>query len=147
MEKNIFQKMINNKFNPDINIKYNQIQSNRNHQYDYDNRVWKGIITDQITEPVKNANDLKLKLDNPNKESTLHKLEEQMALRAQERLQYEHNINNNKKLDLHQTKNENYKPAHGHDELKTINVKENDRLKKEKERLNQIIHDINELFV
>lgn len=143
MQQNIFQKLIVNKYNPDINIKYQNLV-NRSENYEHDNKVWKGIITDQIVDKVLSADDLKLKKDNPDINVTMQKLEQQMYEREQERIIYENSVKMNKMNK--QDEEENIIIPEDYVDMKIYHIKENDKLVKEKERYNKLLEDIADII-
>ena len=151
MDKNIFVK----KYNPDVNSKYSDKQnSSQDFQKDninYKKELWKGITGKEFTIDIQKSEDFIIEFENPNFESIRNAHTSEYILRQNEIKEIEQKnkkireaamenvmkIGNNlgiTNMTLEQTKT--------HDELKQIQVNENDLLKNEKEQFNELLKNL-----
>ena len=142
------------KFNPDISNLYNtanEIRQTTN--YKFSNEGYKTIINEKITKPIKSQDDLKVeykKVDQKEMPMVLKKIQELENERLNEKKKLTVQIDHSKKLEelikiKRKEVTENYQ-ATTHGELKQIQINQNDKIKKEKERYNDIINSLNDIL-
>jgi hypothetical protein len=158
MDKNVF---INNnnaiKYNPDINNTFiKNLDSRKANDYKHSNVIWKGITGDDFNKPIKSAKDLIIDFEIIDSNTIINKHNEEFEKRNMERFTIEQknkivremamadsmqldfiddNINENEKQDIKM-----------HNELKTIQISENDILKNEKEKFNKLMKDLEDII-
>jgi hypothetical protein len=145
----------NEKFNPDVGNLYNQTTQLRNTtKYEHTNEGYKTIINNKVPLIVKSQEDLKITYEKSNEKDrliVLKKINELENDRLNEKKNHEKQIDHSKKLDeLIKIKRKeltetNYQ-ASTHGELKQIQIKQNDKTQKEKERFNNIVSSINNIL-
>lgn len=143
------------KFNPDVANLYNKSNEQRNTtKYDYTNQGYKTIMNDKIPTVVKSKDDLKVDYQKANEKDRMEMTKKINVLedeRLKEKKMLEQQIDHNKKLDelikikRKEISDNNYQ-ASTHSELKQVQIKNNDKLKKEKEKLNNIVSSINDIL-
>jgi hypothetical protein len=144
----------NEKFNPDISNLYNNANEIRQTtNFKFSNEGYKTIMNEKITKPIKSQEDLKVeyqKADQKDRPMVLKKIQELENERLNEKQKLTSQIDHSKKLEeLIKIKRkeitDNYQaPTHG--ELKQIQINQNDKIKKEKERFNDIVNSLNEIL-
>jgi hypothetical protein len=153
MDKNIFIK----KYNPDVNIKFNDVKtSDKNFQknkIEYKNELWKGITGKEFTNNVSKSEDFIIKFEKPdfNKISSIHSNEYMNRQREIKEIEeknkkiYQSAMENVMKIqnNLGINEQENSKT---HDELKKLQIKDNDVLKDEKEKFNELIKNLEDII-
>lgn len=148
---------VENKFNPDIKNNFNQAKQDRETaKYDLSTTGYKTIINEKISKVVKSQEDLKIayeKATEENRQVTLKKLAEIDNERKMENQKLASQIDHNKKLDeLIKVKrreligDKDTYQASTHSELKQIQINQNDKIKKEKERYNDIVNSLNDIL-
>ena len=145
----------NEKFNPDIANLYNKATETRNTiKYEHTNQGYKSITTEKLPNTVTSQDDFKIaynKLNETDNTMILKKISELENDRLNEKKKLESQLDHSKKLDeLIKIKRKeivetNYQ-ASTHVELKTMQIKDTDNMKKQKEKLNNIVSSINEIF-
>ena len=152
MDKNIFIK----KYNPDVINKF----SSRNQQINlseiqYKKEVWKGITGDEFKNDIKSPDDFIIKFDKPNLNTINSKHNDELASRQKEiNLIEEKNkkikeaaLQNYMKIDLNTSENISEKiQTKTHNELKQIQINDNDLLKEEKQKFNNLLNDLNKIL-
>ena len=148
---------VDNKFNPDMNNNFNQMKQERETtKYNLSSTGYKTIINEVNPKVVKSQEDLKLsyeKATEENRQVTLKKLAELDNERKLEKQRLNTQIDHTKKLDeLIKVKRreiinekETYQAA-THSELKQIQINQNDKARKEKERFNSIVDSLNTIL-
>ena len=102
LENNIFFKMNKNKFNPDINIKNEEIKNERNEIIFKKSTTTYNSITNQIPENIKSQKDLELDKDKP-----ITNLKDIILNKAKERMDQEQLFKPIKQKILMNTENNN----------------------------------------
>ena len=143
------------KFNPDIANLYNQANENRNTTtYEFSNQGYKTIMNDKIPSIVKSKDDLKIEYEKATEDDRvqiLKKINELEMERLQEKEKLESQLDHTKKLDelikikRKEISDPNYQ-ASTHCELKQLAIKQNDKVRKEKERFNDIVNSLNDIL-
>jgi len=142
------------KFNPDVPNLYNQVNQVRNTtKYVATNEGYKTIINEKMPVVVKKAEDLKLQYEKSNEQDTklaIRKMQELNNERQQEVERLNKQLDHTKKLDeLIKVKRKestvDYQAA-SHGELKQLRIAQNDKIKKEKEKFNNIIDSLNKIL-
>lgn len=142
------------KFNPDVPNLYNQVNQTRNtSKYVPTNEGYKTIINEKMPSVVKKAEDLKIHYEKTNEQDTklaIKKMQELNNERQQEAEKLNKQLDHSKKLDeLIKIKRKestvDYEAA-SHGELKQLRIAQNDKIKKEKEKFNNIIDSLNKIF-
>lgn len=142
------------KYNPDIsNLFNNANQIRQTTNYQFSNEGYKTIMNEKITKPIKSQDDLKIeykKADQKERPEILKKIQELENERLNEKQKLSSQIDHSKKLDeLIKIKrkeiNIDYE-ASTHTELKQIQINQNDKIKKEKEKFNNIINSLNDIL-
>jgi septal ring factor EnvC (AmiA/AmiB activator) len=142
------------KFNPDVPNLYNQVNQVRNTaKYTPTNEGYKTIINEKMPAVVKKSEDLKLQYEKTNEQDTklaIKKMQELNNERQQEVERLNKQLDHTKKLDeLIKVKRKestvDYQAA-SHGELKQLRIAQNDKIKKEKEKFNNIIDSLNKIF-
>jgi hypothetical protein len=142
------------KFNPDISNLYNnanQIRQTTNFQFSTEG--YKTIMNEKITKPIKSQDDLKVeykKVDQKEMPMVLKKIQELENERLNEKQKLTAQIDHSKKLEelikiKRKEATDNYQ-ATTHGELKQIQINQNDKIKKEKERYNDIVNSLNDIL-
>jgi len=142
------------KFNPDISNLYNNANETRQTtNYKFSTEGYKTIINEKITKPIKSQDDLKVeykKVDQKEMPMVLKKIQELENERLNEKQKLTAQIDHSKKLEelikiKRKEVTDNYQ-ATTHGELKQIQINQNDKIKKEKERYNDIINSLNDIL-
>ena len=141
------------KYNPDVVKKYDTVSKEReNTTYTFSKQVYKGI-TNQFPSQINNADDLKLKVAEPDYDLIKTKMEESLKEREREKADQERILKelaerkSQKKLVI--TANKTSDVQETHQDMKTshkkYNIQKNDNLVKEKAILNDVFDFINKL--
>jgi hypothetical protein len=141
MNHNIFSRMMQQKFNPDVAQNYQQAMATRQAKYEPDQRVWKGITDQQVTGPVRRPEDLKLRdEDAPSAAVLTQRLEEQLAARSVASVRPQQAP----QQAPHQAPHPPHDPSvtRDHQEMKAYAIRENDRLQEEKARYNRLLQEL-----
>jgi len=142
------------KFNPDVPNLYNQVNQVRNtSKYIPTNEGYKTIINEKMPSVVKKPEDLKLQYEKSNEQDTklaIKKMQELNNERQKEVELLNKQLDHSKKLDeLIKVKRKestvDYQ-ATTHGELKQLRIAQNDKIKKEKEKFNNIIDSLNKIL-
>jgi hypothetical protein len=142
------------KFNPDVANLYNQVNQVRNTtKYVTTNEGYKTIINDKMPAVVKKQEDLKLKYEKSNEQDAklaIKKMQELNSERLKEVEILNKQLDHSKKLDeLIKIKRKestvDYEAA-THGDLKQLRVVQNDKIKKEKEKYNNILDSLNKIL-
>lgn len=143
------------KFNPDVANLYNKTNEIRNtSKYEYSQDGYKTIMNDKLPKEVKSVEDLKVEYQKASEKDRIEIIKKINLLedeRKKENDKLRLQIDHNKKLDeLIKIKRkevvENNYQASTHSELKQMTIKQNDKIKKEKERFNDIVNSINDIL-
>jgi hypothetical protein len=150
MDKNIFIK----KYNPDIKEKFSSRSKEKTINIDYKKDIWKGITGNHFNIDIKSADDLKIQFEKPNLNEITSKLQSEYSSRQKENEQIEEK---NKKiknaalqslmkieLDLGLTPNVSNNKTH--EELKQIQIHDNDILREEKEKFNDLLKNLESII-
>jgi len=149
MNKNIFI----TKHNPDVSEKFIEKNNNKITNINYTNQVWKGITGYEFNKQINKTEDFIIDFEKPdinkiiskfndeyeNREKEIklindkNKLIEQAALQSTMKIDINIDINSS---DYMEDKTET------HDTLKKIQIAENDKLKLEKEKYNNLLADL-----
>jgi chromosome segregation ATPase len=145
----------NNKFNPDVANLYNQVNEVRNtSKYNFSNQGYKTIMNDKIPKIVKSQEDLKVNYEKANeqqKNEILNKISQLENERNLEKERLNKQTDHTKKLEelikikRKENNNDNYQ-ASTHGELKQIQINQNDKVRKEKEKFNSIVDSLNDIL-
>lgn len=141
------------KYNPDVAKKYDLVSKEReNSTYTFSKTVYKGI-TNQFPNQINNAEDLKIKLPEPDYDLIKVKMEASINEREKEKAEQERILkelaekNAQKKLVI--TTNKTNDVQETHQDMKSSHQKytleKNDNLLKEKSLLNDVFDFINKL--
>ena len=142
------------KFNPDVANLYNQVNQVRNTtKYTTTNEGYKTIINEKMPTVVKKQEDLKLNYEKSNEQDAklaMKKMQELNNERLKEVEILNKQLDHSKKLDeLIKIKRKestvDYQAA-THGDLKQLRVAQNDKIKMEKEKFNNIIDSLNKIF-
>jgi|UniRef100_A0A6C0H0L3 hypothetical protein len=145
----------NEKFNPDVANLYNKTNQTRNTiKYNFTNEGYKTIINDNLPKIIKSKEDLKInyeKISSKDLPVINKKITELEYEREMEKEKLVKQIDHNKKLDevikiKRKEKNEENYQASTHSELKNLTINSNDKIKKEKQRYNNIVDSINDIL-
>ena len=140
MNQNIFQRINNDKYNPDIIDKYNNMTNNRTTNFNQSKEVWKGITGENF-----DANDLKIKIEKPEVSEILNRLNIIMTEREdEERIRKE--IAKTYKNENEKNNIEKEYSSQDHHQLKKYHIDKNDKLIKEKEKFNAILEELNDIM-
>ena len=141
------------KYNPDVNKKYEQVSKDRDHQhYTYNKEVYKGITND-FPNKIESPDDLKLKIDTPDYDAIKIKMEDAIKDREQDKLNQEKLLKElaekkiSKKLIINTGNSSNVSESFQDmkDSYQKFTVNKNDILSKEKIALNDVLDFINKL--
>jgi hypothetical protein len=141
------------KYNPDINKKYELLTRERdNLHYNFSNQVYKGI-TNNFPTNVSKPEDLKIVTDEPDYDKIKSKMEDALKEREKEKIEQEELLKNlsnksiQKKMIISSEKTSNV--IESHQDMKNsyqkFTVKNDDKLKKEKLILNDVLDLINNI--
>ena len=141
------------KYNPDVNKKYDQITKERdNLHFNFTNQVYKGI-TNNFPTNVNKPEDLQIKVDEPNYDDIKSKMEDALKEREREKIEQEKLLKNlseksiQKKMIISSEKTSNV--IESHQDMKVsyqkFTVKKEDKLLKEKQMLNDVFDLINKI--
>ena len=142
------------KFNPDVANLYNQVNQVRNTtKYTTTNEGYKTIINEKMPTVVKKQEDLKINYEKANEQDSklaVKKMQELNTERLKEVEILNKQLDHSKKLDeLIKIKRKestvDYQAA-THGDLKQLRVAQNDKIKMEKEKFNNIIDSLNKIF-
>jgi hypothetical protein len=144
---------INNKYNPDVITNYtSKNNSLKLTDIEYTNQIWKGITGDEFTNNIKDANDLKIEFEKPNINDIISKHNNELSNRMKDKEMIDEKNRLIKQAALQNVMQLNIindiKPVNEtkmHDELKHIQIKENDILKEEKEKYNLLLRGLEDL--
>ena len=143
------------KFNPDVANLYNKTNETRNtSKFEYTQEGYKTIMNDKLPKEVKSVEDLKIEYEKASEKDRIEIVKKINLLedeRKKENDKLKSQIDHNKKLDelikiKRKEVSENNYQASTHSELKQMTIKQNDKIKKEKERFNNIVNSINDIL-
>ena len=152
MDKNIFIK----KYNPDVINKF----SSRNEQLNvsniqYKKELWKGITGNEFKNDVKSSNDFIIQFDKPDLNTINNKHNNELASRQKEINLIEQKnkkikeaaLQSYMKIDLNiSNKIPEKKEVKTYNELKQIQINDNDLLKEEKEKFNNLLKNLENII-
>lgn len=155
MDKNIFVK----KYNPDVNSKFSDrkmfTQDFQKDSIEYKKDLWKGITGDQFLMDVKKPQDFVIEFPKPNfdvirtdysdrysqRENEKREIEEKMKKIREAAMENVMKIQSDLGLD-----NKQQVEIRTHDELKQLQVNEEDLLKEEKTKFNELLNSLEGLI-
>ena len=141
------------KYNPDVNKKYDQITKERDHiNYAFSNQVYKGITND-FPKNVTKSDDLKMKTDEPDYDIIKQKMENAIRERENEKMNQEKLLKElaerkiTKKLVISTTSTTDAQESFQDmkNSYQKFNVNKTDKLLKEKLVINNVLDFINKL--
>jgi hypothetical protein len=150
MDKNIFIK----KYNPDIKEKFSSKSQEKIINIEYKKEIWKGITGNNFNIDIKSGDDFKIKFEKPDLNQITSKLQNEYSSRQKEIEQIQEKNQKIKNAALQSlmkietdlgisTKNTTSKT---HDELKQIQIHENDLLKEEKQKFNELLKNLESII-
>ena len=150
MDKNIFIK----KYNPDVINKFSFRNDKLNvSNIEYKKEVWKGITGNEFLNDVKSADDFIIKFDKPDLNAINSKHNTELAFRQKEINMIEEKNKKIKEAALQSfmnidltSSNQDNKQTKTHTELKQIQVNDNDLLKEEKEKFNNLLKNLENII-
>ena len=151
MDKNIFIK----KYNPDVINKFSSRNDKLNvSNIEYKKEVWKGITGNDFKNDVKTAKDFIIKFDKPDLNTINYKHNNELASRQKEiNLIEEKNkkikeaaLQSFMNIDLITSSNQEKKEVKTYNELKQIQIKDNDLLKDDKEKFNNLLKNLENII-
>ena len=150
MDKNIFIK----KYNPDVINKFSSRNDKLNvSNIEYKKEVWKGITGNEFLNNVKSADDFIIKFDKPDLNAINSKHNTELASRQKEINMIEEKNKKIKEAALQSfmnidliSSNQDIKQTKTHNELKQIQVNDNDLLKEEKEKFNNLLKNLENII-
>ena len=144
----------NNKYNPDVITNYTSKNNNlKLTNIEYSNQIWKGITGDEFRNNVKDAKDLKIEFDKPNineivsrhNNELTNRMKDKELIDEKNRLIKQAAIQNVMQINIiNDVKTVNETKMH--DELKHIQIRENDILRDEKEKYNILLRGLEDLI-
>ena len=144
----------NNKYNPDVITNYTSKNNNlKLANIEYSNQIWKGITGDEFKNNIKDATDLKIEFDKPNINDIVlrhnnelsNRMKDKEMIDEKNRLIRQAAIQNVMQINIiNDVKTVNETKMH--DELKHIQIKENDILRNEKEKYNLLLRGLENLI-
>ena len=145
---------LNSKFNPDVANMYNHASQLRNTtKYTQTNEGYKTIINEKMPTIVKNQDDLKLKYEKSNDKDAMAAVKKMTQLnqeREQEKEKLNKQIDHTKKLEelikIKRKESTIDYQASTHGELKQMRIAQNDKIKSEKEKFNNIVNSLNDIL-
>jgi hypothetical protein len=150
MDKNIFIK----KYNPDVINKFSSRNDKLNvSNIEYKKEVWKGITGNDFKNDVKTAKDFIIKFDKPDLNTINSKHNNELASRQKEINLIEEKNKKIKEAALQSfmnidltSSNQEKKEVKTYNELKQIQVNDNDLLKDEKEKFNNLLKNLENII-
>ena len=150
MDKNIFIK----KYNPDVINKFSSRNDKLNvSNIEYKKEVWKGITGNDFKNDVKTAKDFIIKFDKPDLNTINSKHNNELASRQKEMNLIEEKNKKIKEAALQSfmnidliTSNQEKKEVKTYNELKQIQIKDNDLLKDDKEKFNNLLKNLENII-
>jgi hypothetical protein len=150
MDKNIFIK----KYNPDVINKFSSRNDKLNvSNIEYKKEVWKGITGNEFLNNVKSADDFIIKFDKPDLNAINSKHNTELASRQKEINLIEEKNKKIKEAALQSfmnidliSSNQEKKEVKTYNELKQIQVNDNDLLKEEKEKFNNLLKNLENII-
>jgi hypothetical protein len=132
-----------NKYNPDVNERYRNLD--RNDKFVFSNKIWNGITGDEINN-IYSSNDLKLNIDKQDIDIKTRHDNELLNRNNEIRiLQEKKKLLENIKMEIpiqEKEKEKEIQDTRTYVELKHIQIAENDRLRTEKEKFNELLKDL-----
>jgi len=132
-----------NKYNPDVNERYRNLD--RNEKFVFSNKIWNGITGDEINN-IYSSNDLKLNIDKQDIDIKTRHDNELLNRNNEIRiLQEKKKLLENIKMEIpiqEKVKEKEIQDTRTYVELKHIQIAENDRLRTEKEKFNDLLKDL-----
>ena len=150
MDKNIFIK----KYNPDVINKFSTRNDKLNvSNIEYKKEVWKGITGNDFKNDVKTAKDFIIKFDKPDLNTINSKHNNELTSRQKEINLIEEKNKKIKEAALQSfmnidliTSNQEKKEVKTYNELKQIQIKDNDLLKDDKEKFNNLLKNLENII-
>jgi len=152
---NNVQEEPNNKFNPDVINNFTSKNSSlKLKDIEYTNQIWKGITGDEFKMNVKESNDLKIEFEKPNINEIMTKHNNELSNRMKDkemideknRLIKQAALQNIMQLEIIPETNTIISESKMYDELKHIQIKDNDILKDEKEKFNLLLRGLEDIL-
>lgn len=154
MNNNIFFNKNNiksdEKFNPDITNKFTTRSANKNiNNIQYTKEIWKGITGNDFNKDIKKSDDFKINFETVNISEIMSKHQQEYDIRTRETtlvneknrlIKQSCNTMNLDNIIINTTSNNKT-----HDELKQIQINDNDILKNEKEKYNAMLKVLDNL--
>jgi len=132
-----------NKYNPDVNERYRNLD--RNEKFVFSNKIWNGITGDEINN-IYSSNDLKINIDKQDIDIKTRHDNELLNRNNEIRiLQEKKKLLENIKMEIpiqEKEKEKEIQDTRTYVELKHIQIAENDRLRTEKEKFNELLKDL-----
>ena len=155
MDKNIFIK----KYNPDVNSKFTDrqkfTQEYKKDSIEYKKELWKGITGDQFLKDVKKSEDFIIEFEKPNFEEIRSNYSDKYVQRENEKRETEDKMNKIREaaiqnvMKIQTDLGLNIKPIieiKTHDELKKLQINDQDLLKEEKQKFNELLKNLEEII-
>jgi hypothetical protein len=151
MDKNIFVK----KYNPDVNNKFSSRADEKNlPNLNYKKELWKGITGNEFNMDIKDSKDFIIQFEKPdfNAITSKHQLEymsrqtEISQIERKNKLIKEAALQNIMKLENNLVVSNQVENIKTHDELKQIQINDNDLLKEEKQKFNDILKNLESII-
>lgn len=150
MNKNIFIK----KYNPDVNEKFNKCNNKINIDINYKKEVWKGITGNDFNVNVQNSKDFIIQFEKPDFNKIILEHDNQYNTRQKEidqiekknKLIKEAALENVMKIETELGIIPSTQNIKSHDELKQIQINENDILKEEKQEFNNLLKNLESII-
>jgi len=149
MNKNIFIK----KHNPDVSDKFIEKNNDQLNNINYTNQVWKGITGNEFNKTIKSTEDFIINFEKPDINKIVSRYNDEYTNREKEiklindknKLIQRAALQSTMKIDINIDLNTNIQSDDNiatHDTLKRIQIAENDKLKLEKEKYNNLLADL-----
>jgi hypothetical protein len=149
MNKNIFMK----KHNPDVSEKFLEKNNDKINNINYTNQVWKGITGNEFNKKINKTEDFIINFEKPDISKIVSRYNDEYANREKEiklindknKLIQRAALQSTMKIDINSDINTDSYSDNNiamHDTLKKIQIAENDKLKLEKEKYNNLLADL-----
>lgn len=143
-----------NKYNPDVITNYTSKNNNlKLTNIEYSNQIWKGITGDEFKKNIKDADDLKIKFDKPNindivsrhNNELTNRIKDKELIDEKNRLIKQAAIQNVMQINIiNEVKTSN--DIKMYDELKQVQIRQNDILRDDKEKYNLLLKGLENLI-
>jgi hypothetical protein len=151
MDKNIFVK----KYNPDVNNKFTSRADEKNlSNFSYKKELWKGITGNEFNIDIKDSKDFIIQFEKPdfNAISSKHQIEYMSRQKEIDQIEKKNKLikqaalQNVMKLENNLVINNPVENIKTHEELKQIQINDNDLLKEEKLKFNDILKNLESII-